>query len=98
MLHNINYKDVGVEMNKNRKEIEIIDIENTYIFAKSEIEKRIETVNFQKKEMKKITNHIFTKNNFGFCYNNDNIINLLHKQIFKKCHIKTYIKSVCFFI
>lgn len=40
-------------MNKNRKEIEIIDIENNYMFAKSEIEKRIETVNFQKREMKK---------------------------------------------
>ena len=26
-------------MNKNHKEIEIIDIENTYMFAKSEIEK-----------------------------------------------------------
>ena len=59
MLHNINYKDVGVEMNKNRKEIEIIDIENTYIFAKSEIEKRIEAVNLQKKEDEKKEQIIF---------------------------------------
>ena len=59
MLHNINYKDVGVEMNKNRKEIEIIDIGNTYMFAKSEIEKRIEAVNLQKKEDEKKEQIIF---------------------------------------
>lgn len=46
-------------MNKNRKEIEIIDIENTYMFAKSEIEKRIEAVNLQKKEDEKKEQIIF---------------------------------------
>lgn len=62
MLYNISYKNVGVKMNKNHKEIEIIDIENTYMFAKSEIEKlkkRIEAVNLQKKEDEKKEQIIF---------------------------------------
>ena len=62
MLHNINYKDVGVEMNKNHKEIEIIDIEKIYMVAKSEIEKlkkRIEAVNLQKKEDEKKSKSYF---------------------------------------
>lgn len=62
MLHNINYKDVGVEMNKNRKEIEIIDIEKIYMFAKSEIEKlkkESKQLIFKKRKMKKKSKSYF---------------------------------------
>ena len=49
-------------MNKNHKEIEIIDIEKIYMVAKSEIEKlkkRIEAVNLQKKEDEKKSKSYF---------------------------------------
>ena len=40
-------------------------------------------------KLEKMLENIFTKNNFSFCYNNDNIINLLHlynqNKYVKKC-------------
>lgn len=49
-------------MNKNRKEIEIIDIEKIYMFAKSEIEKlkkESKQLIFKKRKMKKKSKSYF---------------------------------------